>query len=355
MSQHHEMVRDDGVAVGGGGLIMVGGAAGIAAKSRTQRPFAAAVTGTVFTLIVLLIFLMASTMAQAGSTTPVNLLTADSFAVLAGAGITNGGETTINGDVGTHPITSETGFGGCPALNCVNLTGTNHAGDSVTQGAKTDLITAYNQAASYSRTTIPTELGPSTPDQLVPGVYTSASTTFQITGTLTLDAGGDPNGVFIFYMGSVATSLSTSVGSHVVLQGEAQACNVFWVVAGTATLNGGAATATSFVGTIMAYAAITVGDNVTVDGRLLARTESVSLIHDTITRSDCAGGPGPTPGGTPGATPGNTPPPTSTLPGSGDIDGGPTDALLALLAVIGLLAAAAWLLERRRVNSRGAV
>ena len=147
-------------------------------KSSATTRQRAAMTGTVLVMIVLLVFLLGAAMARAGaSPTPVDLLTADSFAVLAGAGITNAGETTITGDVGTHPTTSQTGFGPCPALNCVNLTGTNHGGDSVTQGAKTDLITAYNQAASYPRTTIPTELGPSTPNPLVPGVYTSASTT----------------------------------------------------------------------------------------------------------------------------------------------------------------------------------
>ena len=42
---------------------------------------------------------------------PVGLGTAGSFAVLAGAGITNTGPTTVNGDVGTFPTTSETGTG----------------------------------------------------------------------------------------------------------------------------------------------------------------------------------------------------------------------------------------------------
>ena len=44
------------------------------------------------------------------SAAPVGLGTATSFAVLAGAGITNTGPTTITGDVGTFPTTSESGF-----------------------------------------------------------------------------------------------------------------------------------------------------------------------------------------------------------------------------------------------------
>src|SRR4051812_39241143 len=72
---------------------------------------------------------------------PINLRTANSFAVLAGSGITNTGATTITGDVGTFATTSETGF------NTVTLLGVDHAGDAVTQQAKTDLTTAYNVAA----------------------------------------------------------------------------------------------------------------------------------------------------------------------------------------------------------------
>ena len=67
---------------------------------------------------------------------PVPLGTADSFVVLAGAGITNTGPTTLNGDLGTFPTTTITGPG------TLTVSGTNHHGDAVTQGAKTDLVTA---------------------------------------------------------------------------------------------------------------------------------------------------------------------------------------------------------------------
>ena len=71
----------------------------------------------------------------------VPLGTADSFGVLAGAGITTTGATTITGNVGSFPTTSQTGFG------TVTLKGVNHGGDAVTQQAKIDLVTAYNNAA----------------------------------------------------------------------------------------------------------------------------------------------------------------------------------------------------------------
>src|SRR3984957_4687733 len=76
--------------------------------------------------------------------TAVPLGTAGSFAVLAGAGTTNTGPTTVNGDVGTFPTTSMSGTAS------MTITGTNHAGDAVTQGAKNDLVTGYNTAAGES-------------------------------------------------------------------------------------------------------------------------------------------------------------------------------------------------------------
>jgi hypothetical protein len=202
----------------------------------------------------------------AGPTT-VLLGTAADFSVLAGSGITNTGPTTIYGDVGTFPTPSETGF------DTVTIIGTNHAGDAVTQGAKIDLVTAYNDAAGRTPvTTIGTELGGTTQ---VPGVYNSAAGTFGITGTLTLDGQGDPNAVFIFQMESTLITASASV---VLLTNGAHACNVFWQVGSSATIG----TYSSFVGTILALTSITVTTGATVDGRVLARNGAVTLDSNTI-------------------------------------------------------------------------
>ena len=123
----------------------------------------------------------------------VSLGTADSFAVLAGSGITNTGTTTITGDVGTHPTGTFTG------ATSATITGTIHIADATALSAKNAALAAFNNAAGQVTTgAIAADLGGQT---LTPGVYTSASS-IGLTGTLTLNAGGDANAVFIFKAGS---------------------------------------------------------------------------------------------------------------------------------------------------------
>ena len=162
--------------------------------------------------------------AAAGTVVPLG--TAGSFAILAGSGITNTRESTIVGDVGSSPTSTETGFVDCPdAADCVNLTGTNHTAadpnDAVTQGAKAALTTAYDNAAGQTPTTVVTELGGQT---LVGGVYNSESGTFGMTGTLILDGENNADAVFIFQTDS---TLVTASAADVSLIRGAQACNVF--------------------------------------------------------------------------------------------------------------------------------
>src|ERR1700722_2353335 len=202
------------------------------------------------------------------ATTAVPLGTAANFAVLAGSTITNTGATTINGDLGLNPGTSVTGF----PPGTVN--GTVHTAGSVAPQAENDLGTDYNDAAAETVTaTIPTELGGTTE---TPGGYNSAAGTFGITGTLTLDAQGNPDAVFIF---QAASTLITASASNVVLINGAQASNVFWVVGSSATLG----TNSTLPGNILALTSITVTSGTTIDGRALARNGAVTLDTNQIT------------------------------------------------------------------------
>ncbi len=248
--------------------------------------------------------------AIAAATAP-GLGTAASFGVLAGTTVTNTGMTTISGNLGVYPGTAVTGFP--PGM----LTGTVYTATgpgTVAEGAQADLTTAYNNAAGQSPTAdIPASIGSAGIDtaQLVPGVY-KASSSLMVSGALTLNAGGDPNAVWIFQAPS--TLITDPAGSSVVLTNGAQACNVFWQVGSSATLN----TGSTFQGTIMALTSISVKNGDTITGRALARNGAVTLIDDTISVPSCTTGTGPTPTGTSPTPTGTgtslTPTPTGTSP-----------------------------------------
>ncbi|MDP9294630.1 MAG: ice-binding family protein, partial [Actinomycetota bacterium] len=199
--------------------------------------------------------------------------------------------SVINGDLGLHPGTAVTGF----PPGTVN--GAQHVTDAVAQQAKTDLVTAYNDAAGRPNTaTLPPDAGGQT---LTAGVYRTGSVpSLGLTGNLTLDAQGNQSAVFIF---QIESTLTTASASSVSLINGAQACNVYWQVGSSATLG----TTTVFRGNILALQSISVNNGVAVDGRLLARNGALTLINDTVTRSQCAAGTGVAPGAAPGAAPGS--------------------------------------------------
>lgn len=204
---------------------------------------------------------------------PVGLGSAGSFSVLAGSTVTNTGPTTMFGDLGLSPGSSVTG--------APHVLGQTHVDDAVAIEAKNALTSAYNDAASRpSNGSAGTDLAGQV---FLPGVRTASSSLLLSSGSVTLDAQGDPSAVFIFQIG---TTLTTGSNTTVALVNGAQACNVFWQVGSSATLG----TGTRFVGTVMASATITANTAATIHGRLLAQTGAVNLDTNTITTSNCAGG-----------------------------------------------------------------
>jgi len=222
-------------------------------------------------------FTTAGSACQAPS--PLALGSACGFGILGGSTVTNvaGTATSVSGDVGVSPGTAITGFGP-PA----SITGAFHAGDSVAATAQGDLTTAYNNAAGAAGgAVLAADIGGQT---LAPGVYktTSAQPTLGITGDLTLSG----NGVYIF---QVVSALTTAAGSpsvpasRVILTGGAVPEDVFWQIGSSATLG----TYSTFAGTIMAQASITLTTGATLNGRALARTGAVTLDTNTVVVPPC--------------------------------------------------------------------
>jgi hypothetical protein len=90
-----------------------------------------------------------------------------------------------------------------------------------------------------------------------------------VSSTLTLDAGGNANAVWIFQIGS---SLTTS--ANVVLANGAQAKNVFWVPTLDATIGVG----TDFNGTIVSGRDVTAVTGAIISGRILAGATNAGTI-----------------------------------------------------------------------------
>lgn len=192
----------------------------------------------------------------------------NSFAVVSGQSLTNTGPTTITGNIAVSPGNSYTGSGS------VTLTGAEYIGDAVAARMQADLTTLYNVLAGRPATVtlINPELGGLT---LTPGVYDME--TAQISGgTLTLDAAGDPNAVFIF---NIDSTFITGNGASVLLQGQAQGGNVFYRVGSSATLD----TATNLFGQIVALTSISLNTGANIPcGAALARNGSITLDTNTI-------------------------------------------------------------------------
>jgi hypothetical protein len=211
---------------------------------------------------------------QSACQVPVVLGSAGNYAVLAYSGITNSStvadKTVISGStnlIGSSPTNTISGFTD-PTTAVAVIDNTD------APAAKLDLTTAYGDAAGRSLPALlPTDLTNLT---FTPGLYVTASTVTLNAGSVTLDAQGDPNAVFIFQIGSTFTAAS---GTQVLLINGANAKNVFWQVGSSATLTGNAA----WQGNIIAYTSVSFGTDATLFGRALAENGAVTLLSNKIT------------------------------------------------------------------------
>jgi Ice-binding-like/Bacterial Ig-like domain len=146
---------------------------------------------------------------------------------------------------------------------------------------RTDLGNAYSFLAADPNPgaptqVCPTELGGLT---LTRGVYKTAGNVAISTGTLHLDAQGDPNSVFIF---TIEGTLTTGApGGSISLDNGALAKNVYFRTGGFTVIGAG----TAFYGNVFAWSQVNVLAGAKITGRLFGLTDQVTLISDAVTKA----------------------------------------------------------------------
>ena len=189
-------------------------------------------------LVSIVALLSTASYQPASAQTAPSLGGASSFAVLGGTAVTCT-DSVVTGDVGVSP-------GSAITQTSCTISGTVHAADAAADLAQVGFVNAYAELALVPCTqTLSGELGAQT---LTRGVYCFDAAATSTGGTLTLDAQGDPNAVWIF---KIAAALTTTNFSVVMVNG-GQPCNVYWRVGAAATT-----TDSAFVGTILAGADMT--------------------------------------------------------------------------------------------------
>ena len=205
--------------------------------------------------------------AVAAPTPMVDLGDAATYAVLSGASVDNtvsapgAPHTTLRGDLGVKANTQPTGFP--PGV----VTGTSRIGTAAAAAAHADLVAAYNGVAA--RPAGAALAGALAGTTITPGLHTVAGAVSNTT-TVTLDGGGNPNAVFVF---QIDGAMAMAAGSKVVLTNGARASRVFWQVNGAGAVGANA----EFAGTLMASAAVAVGNGTIFNGRALARDGALTL------------------------------------------------------------------------------
>lgn len=115
-------------------------------------------------------------------------------------------------------------------------------------------------------------------ETLYPGVHSVAAAA-SVAGTLTLDAQGNSNALFVIKMGA---ALSIGASTTIVLLNGASAANVFWLAKGAITLGA----STIMKGTLLANTgAVSLGANCTLEGRMLSTGGAMGIDTSIITKT----------------------------------------------------------------------
>ena len=196
----------------------------------------------------------------------VNLGTAAGYSVLAGPSLASTGAGTV--------IALDLGVTGTLAgFPPGTVTGVKHVADAAAATAQDDRQSAYDSVvAQTGGTAFGGDLAGKT---FTPGLYSTAAAVTN-TGSITLDAGGDPSAIFVFKVGA---ALSSAAATKVVLTNGALANNVYWQVVGAVALGANV----KWIGTLLGAAAIDFGDGASLKGRILTPS-TVTLSNSPVTK-----------------------------------------------------------------------
>ena len=218
----------------------------------------------------------------------VSLGSARNYVILAKSGISTVPTSAVTGNLGISPAaaSSITGFSlSAPPSTfskSAQVTGKVFAADynpptpSNLTTAVLDMQAAYTDAAGRAATSAGTTnlgAGTLTSQTLAPGVY-EWGTPVNIPTDLTFNG----NGTDVWIL-KVAGTLGMAAAKNVILQGGANAKNIFWQVSGAVTIG----STTHFEGIVLGQTTITFGNLSSINGRLLAQT-AVVLDATTVTQ-----------------------------------------------------------------------
>jgi len=238
-------------------------------------------------LIVLMQFVFIPLPKAYAATSP-NLGTATSFGILSSTFTRNVGLTTITGDLG---YTIRSGSGTDAVSGTTTTPKPSQAGTD--QGTALTALNTQGCDFNFGSTTDLSSLS----QPLASGVYCITAAASIGSGGITLSS----SGTYIF---RIDGALTTVDHSSVTITGAASACDVFWTPAEATTLGANS----TFVGTVIDNAGITVGSTTSWIGRALDFATTVTTDTDTIAVPTCTT---PTPTPTPTETPTPTPTPTA--------------------------------------------
>jgi len=234
------------------------------------------------------LLLTAACNAVASATDPVNLVTAEDYAILAKTGISTVPQSAITGHIAVSPGAGAAMTGFSLMMDSTQefatssqVTGQAFASDykspipTTLTSAVVDMEAAYTDAAGRNPDTDAAKInlgagilggvygGEDAP--LTSGVYTFDSDVL-ISGDLTFE--GSATDVFII---QIAGNLIQVAGKNMVLAGGAKAKNIFWQVAGQVTVGAGA----HMEGILLVKTVATFVTGSSLNGRILAQTACV--------------------------------------------------------------------------------